>query len=198
MDPAPIRALLAQHLPENFGELQHALDIWATREQGGIQECFTAGPILLDAVLASAAISGVFPPVTIAGMNYCDGGVGEYLPLPRRFGDYDEIYLLVSTPPVDYATRNHGIISRLIRNADWMIDRQIVHRIHDAKLYGHQLGPKIFLVRPSVDRSGSSMRFNHDLVAIARNQTVEQLQAQEGGLTLTGFGGIHTNTGDAG
>lgn len=55
---------------------------------------FTSGP-LVDAVLASAAVPALFPPVEIAGEHFYDGGLVDSIPLSRavRLGA-DVVYVL--------------------------------------------------------------------------------------------------------
>jgi NTE family protein len=63
---------------------------------------------LRRAVLASASIPGLFPPVGIAGETYVDGGVREVLPAREalRLGT-DVIYAISASPPeIDRAPRS--------------------------------------------------------------------------------------------
>jgi len=46
----------------------------ATRLDDGAEEWITAGPAV-EAVLASAALPGLYPPIELAGSHYFDGGV---------------------------------------------------------------------------------------------------------------------------
>lgn len=57
-----------------------ALVVVATRLSDGAEHRFRAGP-LEPALLASCAIPGLFPPVTIAGEGYIDGGVTANAPI---------------------------------------------------------------------------------------------------------------------
>jgi NTE family protein len=55
---------------------------------------FTEGPVV-DAVLASCALPGVLPPVTIDGRHYIDGGVVNSIPVSRALElGAEEIYVL--------------------------------------------------------------------------------------------------------
>lgn len=55
---------------------------------------------LVDAVRASCAIPGVFPPVLLAGEYYVDGGVRENVPAAVALdrGDLDRCYVVVASP----------------------------------------------------------------------------------------------------
>lgn len=57
-------------------------------------------PDLIPAVLASAAIPGVFPPVVIGEETWVDGGVREILPLQAAIDlGADPIYAISASPP---------------------------------------------------------------------------------------------------
>lgn len=75
IDQRPLRQFLTKHIP--FGKIEDAdlpLHIIATDVLSGSEVRLSAGPTV-DAVLASAAIPGVFAPVEIGGRIYMDGGI---------------------------------------------------------------------------------------------------------------------------
>jgi len=81
VDAAPLRMLLEKNL--SFARVEHAaipLHIVATDMQSGKEIILSSGS-LVDAVLASAAIPGVFPPVRIGGLDLVDGGVANNTPI---------------------------------------------------------------------------------------------------------------------
>jgi len=76
-----IRRLLERHLL--YGEIERSLlrlHIVATDQQLGNEVVLSAGPVI-EAVMASAAIPGIFPPVRIAGRDLVDGGVANNTPV---------------------------------------------------------------------------------------------------------------------
>jgi len=76
-----IRRLLERHL--DYGGIEQSrlrLHIVATDHQLGDEVVLSAGPVI-DAVMASAAIPGIFPPVRIAGRDLVDGGVANNTPV---------------------------------------------------------------------------------------------------------------------
>jgi len=70
-----IRSLVAEHLAsDRFEDARVPLFITATDICSGEREVFGSGS-LTQAILASTAIPGLFPPVRIGGRMYVDGGV---------------------------------------------------------------------------------------------------------------------------
>ena len=78
-----LRRLLHQHLPHRLiEELPVPFQcVAASIEQAGAH-WFTDGPII-DAVLASAAVPGLLPPVEIDGEHFLDGGLVHSIPVGR-------------------------------------------------------------------------------------------------------------------
>lgn len=76
-----LRKLVSTNLPgARIEDAQIPLAIVATELETGNEKLFTNGP-LLDPLLASAALPGVFPPITIDGVVYIDGGVANNVPI---------------------------------------------------------------------------------------------------------------------
>jgi NTE family protein len=88
----------------DFERLEHAVvpvEIVATSLVDGQPRWFTYGPAV-DAVLASAAVPAIFPPVEIDGERYIDGGVVDNVPLRRAVeSGATRIVVLLCGPP-DY------------------------------------------------------------------------------------------------
>jgi len=92
--PAPFRRQLRAHLPETFADLQLPFQcVAASIEQSGAR-WFSSGP-LADAVLASCAVPGLFPPVRIGDEHFLDGGLVHSIPVGRALAlGASEIYVL--------------------------------------------------------------------------------------------------------
>lgn len=73
------RALLASHLPATFEGLTRPLAVGVVDTKGA-HLLLKDGP-LLDAVVASCAMPGIFERVEIAGARYADGGAADRLGL---------------------------------------------------------------------------------------------------------------------
>jgi len=81
VDPSGLRRLLEKHLPYRLlEEAPIAMHVVATDMLLGQEVLLSAGPVV-DAVLASTAIPGVFPPVLIGGRSLIDGGVSNNTPI---------------------------------------------------------------------------------------------------------------------
>lgn len=81
-----IRKLLESHL--SYGRIERAklpLHIVATDSLQGNEIVLSSGPVA-QAVMASAAIPGVFPPVRIEGRDLVDGGVANNTPISVAVG----------------------------------------------------------------------------------------------------------------
>jgi NTE family protein len=82
-DGEDLRRLLIERLPvHTFEELRVPFHCVAASIEGAREHWFSSGD-LIDAVLASCALPGVFPPVCIAGEHFFDGGLVNSIPLAR-------------------------------------------------------------------------------------------------------------------
>jgi NTE family protein len=81
-DNAPLRALLADGLADRFEELAVPFQCVAASIERACEHWFAGGP-LVDAVLASAAVPGILPPVEIGGEHFIDGGIVNSIPVSR-------------------------------------------------------------------------------------------------------------------
>jgi NTE family protein len=110
-----LRALLeATATPGTFEELVLPLRVVATDLESGEEVVFARGP-LIPALLASAALPGLFPPVRHGGRTLVDGAVVDTVPLWHALaGPVDRVYVLNITSelmdrplrsPIDVAIR---------------------------------------------------------------------------------------------
>src|SRR5207302_7264195 len=78
---ASLGAILERHIP--YKRLEQAavpVHVVATELKSGRAAILTSGPAV-PALLASCAIPGVFPPVSIGRRDYIDGGVANHTPI---------------------------------------------------------------------------------------------------------------------
>jgi len=102
---ASLRTMIEQLLPvTTFEELKVPFHCVAASIERAAEHWFHDGP-LVDAILASAAVPGVLPPVEIGGEHFVDGGIVNSIPISRAVElGAKEIYVLqvgrVETPLV--------------------------------------------------------------------------------------------------
>jgi NTE family protein len=79
----PLRELLTEHLGDaRLEELPVPFQCVAASIERAEEHWFTSGPAV-DAVLASCAVPGLFPPARVDGEHYIDGGIVHSVPLGR-------------------------------------------------------------------------------------------------------------------
>ena len=78
-----LRATLTEALPIALIEdLPVRFECVAASIEAAAEHWFTDGPVV-DAVLASAAVPGILPPVEIGGEHFMDGGIVNSIPVDR-------------------------------------------------------------------------------------------------------------------
>jgi NTE family protein len=76
-----LREVLERHIPyHRLEEAKVPVHVVATELKSGRAAVMSSGPTV-PALLASCAIPGVFPPVTIGRRDYIDGGVANHTPV---------------------------------------------------------------------------------------------------------------------
>jgi NTE family protein len=85
---------------ERLEEAVLPLEVVATSLTDGGEHWFTHGPAI-EAILASAAMPAIFPPVEINGEKYIDGGIVDNVPFQRALdAGATRIVILLCSPPV--------------------------------------------------------------------------------------------------
>ena len=80
---APLRRVLEQHLKQrHFEDLAVPFQCVAANVERAVAHWFHSG-LIIPAVLASAAVPGLLPPVRIGGQHYFDGGLVHSIPVGR-------------------------------------------------------------------------------------------------------------------
>lgn len=91
----PLRTLIERLLPvTTFEELTVPFQCVAASVERAAERWFSEGTIV-DAVLASSAVPGLFPAVEIDGEHFFDGGIVNSIPIARALAlGANEIYVL--------------------------------------------------------------------------------------------------------
>ena len=129
-DNAGLRELIQRILrPTRFEDLKLPFQCVATQLDPPAERWFSEGPLLHEAILASAALPAVFPIVEVEGHRYLDGGIADDIPFARAAElGAEQIYVLqvgtLARPwmepkrPVDVAIQSHWLSRRLRFDAD--------------------------------------------------------------------------------
>ncbi|MGH2734364.1 MAG: patatin-like phospholipase family protein [Actinomycetota bacterium] len=108
------------------------LAVVATELDTGLEKVFTSGP-LVEPLLASSAMPGVYPPVEVDGKNYIDGGVVNNVPIrPALHMGGRTLYVLNTTAtshqkrplvrPMDYLLHAFAIA----RSQRWVVEQAML------------------------------------------------------------------------
>lgn len=130
--------------PARFEDAQIPLAMTATDLDSGAEMLFTSGPVL-EPLLASTAMPGIFPPVRIGNRTYIDGGVANNVPIaPAATLGARTIYVMNST--------SHSLQRRpLARPMDYLLHAFTLARAQRLALELEYFADKVRLVMlPSV------------------------------------------------
>jgi NTE family protein len=96
-----LREIITLGFPhERLEESVLPLEVVATSLADGGEHWFTRGPAV-EAILASAAMPAIFPPVEVDGERYIDGGVVDNVPIQRAIdAGATRIVVLLCSPPI--------------------------------------------------------------------------------------------------
>jgi NTE family protein len=178
VDPGGLRRLIETNLP--YGRLEDAtipVHVTAT-DMEGIAVLLSKGPAI-DAVLASAAIPGIFPPVRIDGQILMDGAIATNTPI-RAAADLGATRLIVL--PTGYACAlkepPKGAIARALHAITLLIEWQL---IRDLERLGDEVYVCIVPTLCPLDVSPYDFSASHYLIERAAESTRKWLD--RGGLS---------------
>ena len=161
--PEPVRRdVIAQRLPSHDWP-DRELRLTAIDTVTGELVVFDrdSGVGLVDAVAASCAVPGAWPPVTIAGRRYMDGGVGSSVNLGVA-RDCDAAVILVPSG----ATRAVAVRSRAGRR-DRRVRRRGVQRVRRRRLAGRVRAQPAGSALPHVSAKAGREQGRREAAAVA-------------------------------
>jgi NTE family protein len=122
-----LRDLLERHLPfERLDEPQIGLHVVAVDVQTGRDVLLSTGPAV-EAVLASTAIPGVLPPVSIDGRWYIDGGVVNNTPISHAVDlGADTVWVLPAGYPCSLGTLPDSAIGMALQGLTLLVQRRLL------------------------------------------------------------------------
>ena len=149
----PLEALIDGLVgPVTFRELPRRLLVNTTDLQSGMQVMWGLPGLLdarvADAVAASCALPGLFPPQTILGRSYVDGAVVENLPVRTAASLAPGPIIAVNVAATSVRRAAHeteGFAATYIRGLEIVMQTQIEGQLRDWK------GPPLVLVQPRVE-----------------------------------------------
>ena len=176
----PLRQLISRHI--GFDRLETAtipLHIVTTDARTGEEVLLSVGDAA-DAILASAAIPAVFPPVRISDRDLVDGGIADNAAISQAVAlGADVIYVLPSgyacaldhTPATPLASALHALTL--------LIEQRLILEV---AAYSEQTDIRV--LPPLCPLSISSADFRHGAALIERARTATQRWLDEGGPSL--------------
>jgi NTE family protein len=163
-DPKPLRRLIASHLAyRRLEDAQLPITVVATDVITGQEVQLSHGPAI-DAVMASAALPGVFPPVSVDDHILMDGGVVNNTPISAAIDlGADLIYVLPTGYACALAAAPRSTIGMAMHAVTLAIQQRL---IADIQAFQHQL--QLRVAPPLCPLSVSPVDFRHTAELIQR------------------------------
>lgn len=168
-----LERLLRQHV--TFARIEDArvpLHIVATEVTTGVELLLSGGDVV-QAVLASAALPGVYPPVRIEGVDFMDAGVVDNAPIRHAVElGASVVYVLPTGYACDLREAPRSALGMVLQALNLLINRQLMADIerYERKVQLHVIPPLCPLSISPVDFSRSA-----DLISRARKAAAEWL-----------------------
>lgn len=139
LDPAPFRATLARHVDlDRLRSARVPVLVVATDLLSGTAQRFDNATLTIDALVASATVPGLFPPVAADGRLLVDGGVVQRAPVLELLAAHPLDRILVVAAYRSEPTREATIQSVVERAVELALTREIDRDVELARLrYPH-------------------------------------------------------------
>jgi NTE family protein len=179
---ASLRRLLEEHL--EFERLQDAaidLHVIATDVLSGTEMRLSRGNAL-EAVMASAAIPGVFAPVPWRGKELMDGGVANNAPITHALEmGAETVYVLPTGTACDLDEPPHGALGMLLHSMNLLVMRRLLVEIELLKDHA-----RLIVLPPPCPLRISSMDFAHadELIREGHASAADHLDAVASGCAV--------------
>lgn len=166
VSPDGLRRLIAKNLDfENLQDAKLPLHVVAADVTTGIETVLSSGNAL-DALAASAAIPGVFPPVTIDGMALVDGGVLNNAPISHAVqAGAERIYVLPTGYACALAGPPRGALGVALQALTLMVHQRLYF---DVEHYQNLV--ELHVMPPLCPLSVSPVDFTHSSSLIDRSR----------------------------
>jgi NTE family protein len=157
-----------------FEEARIPLGVVATELETGVETLFTSGD-LIDPLLASAAMPGIYPPVQIGDRSYIDGGVANAVPIaPAVSMGASKVYVL-------NCSGNHQHRRPLVRPMDYLLHAFMLSRAGRLEIERPLMAQKAELIELPAPELGftvpfTSMAFTPQLMTAGYETTMRFLE----------------------
>lgn len=186
----PLRRLLTNHLTfDRMEDAQIPFHVVATDVLSGRDLRLGTGSAV-DAVLASAAIPGIFPPVTIDGVELIDGGIANNTPISHAAAlGADEVWVLSTGHACGLSKPPHTALSMMLHAFSVAIEERLNLDILE---YADKLDLRVVPPLCPVNVLPTDFGHSASLIDAARAQTVEWMQRQDIASASADLGHSHT------
>jgi NTE family protein len=189
---APLRTLVDHVVPQGtFAELGRPLLVTAVDVEQGIEVVWGAPGMrdvsIRDAVYASCALPGFFPPGTVGGRPCIDGGTTDNLPVAIAALNVDAVIAVdvgIADVPHAEGLGQQGFATVYMRAATLMM-----HTLQ-ARMLERWHGPPLLLVRPKVSHI-SWFSFQHTRALIEAGYDAMQQALGTLDTVLNAHGGVY-------
>ncbi|MBI2467702.1 MAG: patatin-like phospholipase family protein [Candidatus Rokubacteria bacterium] len=156
-DPRPLRRFLERSLRvRRFEDLAIPLVVTGTDFQTGQPVYWREGP-LLDAIMASVAMPGLFPPQLVRGVQVVDGGITDNVPLDVAVAEGADTVIFILCACCERRSRPvRGLLPILRRALGIAIDRKY-HA--DVQRYAGQA--RLLALEPEIGLEIDLLDFSH-------------------------------------
>ena len=153
----PLRRFLERVLPvRRFEDLTIPLIITATDFETG-QPIYWREGNLLDAIMASVAMPGLFPPQVLRGVQVVDGGITDNVPIDVAVAEGADTVIFILCACCEWTSRRvRGLLPILRRALSIAIDRKY-HA--DIQRYAGQA--RLIALEPPIGREIDLLDFSH-------------------------------------
>ncbi|NLV55768.1 MAG: patatin-like phospholipase family protein [Acidimicrobiales bacterium] len=136
-----LRRLVASQLTyRNLEDAPVPVNVVAVDVLTSVDRCLSRGPAV-DAVLASAALPGVFPPVLLGDRLYMDGGVVDNAPISHAVTlGATEVWVLPAGYACHLAEPPRSVIGMALQALNVLVQRRLSH---DVAVYGERVAIRV-------------------------------------------------------
>ena len=177
ISPAGVEALIRKHVPyERLEEAAIPLHVMATDVLSGTEVRISRGPVA-DALRASAAIPGVFPPVHIGHHYLMDGGVANNAPLAQAIElGADLVYVLPAGYACGLRKPPTSALGMAVHALSLVLNQKLIESVERCSE-----NARVKVVPPLCPIAISPIDFGHaaELIARARESTTRWLAQGE-------------------